>query len=127
MQKKSSTSKLSDSRSFAERCYELLREIPAGKVTTYKEIARALGTKAFRAVGTAMNKNPLAPKVPCHRVVPSNGTLGGYAFGSRKKKLLLESEGISFDKDKIVNFNAVFYSFEQTSSHRASNRSRARC
>jgi methylated-DNA-[protein]-cysteine S-methyltransferase len=114
MQKKSSAGKDSHAQNFSQRCYELLRKIPYGKVTTYKEIALALDTKAFRAVGNAMNKNPDAPKVPCHRVVPSNGTLGGYAFGARKKKLLLESEGVSFDGDKIANFSDTLFSFKQS-------------
>ena len=114
MQKNSSTQKDSGTQTFSQRCYELLRKIPRGKVTTYKEIAQALDTQAFRAVGTAMNKNPDAPKVPCHRVVPSNGTLGGYAFGARKKKLLLEREGISFHGDKIANFNEVLYTFKKS-------------
>ena len=77
---------------FSERCYKVLKKVPRGKVTTYQEIAHALNTKAYRAVGNAMNKNPYAPKVPCHRVVKSDGSLGGYSGGLKKKKKLLELE-----------------------------------
>ena len=59
--------------SFNEKCYPVIRKIPCVKVTTYKEIAHALRTKAYRAVGNAMNKNPYAPEVACHRVINSNG------------------------------------------------------
>lgn len=66
--------------SFTQRCYELLNKVPAGKITTYKALGDALGTKAYRAVGTAMAKNPDAPLVPCHRVINTDGKLGGYIF-----------------------------------------------
>ncbi len=90
----SSTSENSQPSSFEKRCYSLLKKIPKGKVTTYKEIAQALGTTAYRAVGNACKKNPDAPQVPCHRVLKSDGTLGGYAFGLKKKKSILEQEGV---------------------------------
>ena len=80
--------------SFNERCYALLRSVPRGKVTTYKALAEALGTHAYRAVGNAMNKNPYAPRVPCHRVIASDGSLGGFASGVKKKITLLKKEGI---------------------------------
>jgi len=85
-------------KSFAERCYKVLRKVPKGKVTTYKALARKLGTKAYRAVGNAMNRNPRAPHVPCHRVVCSDGSVGGFASGTKKKILMLRKEGV-----KIVN------------------------
>jgi O6-methylguanine-DNA--protein-cysteine methyltransferase len=53
-----------DMKTFAEKAYDLLRQVPAGRVTTYKEIAHALGTKAYRGVGQAMKNNPYAPQVP---------------------------------------------------------------
>jgi O6-methylguanine-DNA--protein-cysteine methyltransferase len=53
-----------DMKTFADRAYELLRTVPKGRVTTYKEIAHALGTKAYRGVGQAMKRNPYAPEVP---------------------------------------------------------------
>ncbi|MDP3640290.1 MAG: MGMT family protein [Nanoarchaeota archaeon] len=63
---------------FERKVYALCRKIPEGKVTTYKSIAEALGTKAYRAVGQALKKNPYAPQVPCHRVIATDGSLGGY-------------------------------------------------
>lgn len=88
-------------KSLSERCYELMRKIPKGKVTTYKSLALALQTKAYRAIGQICGKNPDAPNTPCHRVISSNGTLGGYAFGLDKKKELLKKEGIEIKNNKI--------------------------
>jgi len=87
--------------SFNERCYALLRSVPKGKVTTYKAIADALHCKAYRAVGQAMNKNPYAPHVPCHRVISTNGRIGGFAHGQRKKIALLKREGVVITNGKI--------------------------
>ena len=98
--------------SFDERCYELLKQIPKGRVTTYKLMAEALGTKAYRAVGNAMAKNPEPVTVPCHRVVKSDGEIGGYALGVAKKIELLESEGISIKDGKVENLPALLYRFE---------------
>ena len=70
--------------------------IPKGETRTYKQIAQAAGRpKAYRAVGTALRLNPLAPKIPCHRVVRSNGDIGNYSAegGKRKKLMMLRSEG----------------------------------
>jgi methylated-DNA-[protein]-cysteine S-methyltransferase len=88
-------------KSFNERCYDVLRKVPRGKVTTYKEIARKINSKAYRAVGNAMNKNPYAPRVPCHRVVKSNGEVGGFASGTKKKIKMLRKEGIEIKNNKI--------------------------
>ncbi len=89
------------SGNFNEKCYEVLRKVPKGKVVTYKEIAKALKSKGYRAVGNAMNKNPYAPKVPCHRVVCSDGKLGGFAFGVEKKKEMLKKEGVEIVNGKV--------------------------
>jgi methylated-DNA-[protein]-cysteine S-methyltransferase len=97
--------------SFNERCYELLKTVPKGKVTTYKILANALSCKAYRAVGNAMKNNPNIPKVPCHRVVNSNGELGGYLYGIDVKIELLEKEGIKIKNGKIVDFEKVLYEF----------------
>jgi methylated-DNA-[protein]-cysteine S-methyltransferase len=86
---------------FHKRCYSLLKKVPKGKITTYKEIAKALNSKAYRAVGQAMNKNPFAPRVPCHRVIQSNGTIGGFATGQKNKIKLLKKEGIIIKNNKI--------------------------
>jgi|SRR3989338_7058098 len=98
-------------KSFSEKCYELLKEVPKGKITTYKIIAEKLGTKAYRAVGNAMNKNPYAPKIACHRVVNSNGKIGGFALGVKNKIKILKKEGIKIKNNKIENFERVVYKF----------------
>lgn len=86
---------------FNQKCYELLKQVPRGKVTTYKALANALGTKAYRAVGNAMNKNPYAPQVPCHRVINSDGNLGGFAHGLKRKIEMLKQEGVIIENNKI--------------------------
>jgi len=88
-------------KSFNERCYSVLKKVPKGKITTYKEISRAIHTKAYRAVGNVMNKNPYAPKVPCHRVVNSDGSIGGFASGTKNKIKMLKREGIEVVNGKI--------------------------
>ncbi|MEK7203221.1 MAG: MGMT family protein, partial [Patescibacteria group bacterium] len=86
---------------FQKRVYELCKKVPKGKVTTYGEIAEKMGTKAYRAVGKALNKNTFGilncsgkNMVPCHRVVGSNRHLHGFAHGLKKKADLLRKEGI---------------------------------
>lgn len=98
-------------KSFNEKCYSILVKVPKGKVTTYKEIARKLNSKAYRAVGNAMNKNPYAPKVPCHRVVKSNGEVGGFAFGVKKKIEMLKKEGVYVDKNNKINLKEYLFKF----------------
>ena len=71
---------------FNERCYKLLSKIPKGKISTYKEIAKALNTKAYRAVGNAMSKNPNMVIIPCHRIIKNDGSIGGYSSGVNIKK-----------------------------------------
>src|SRR6476661_3731899 len=83
----------------------LAQEIKSGHLTkdmTYAAIARALRTKGYRAVGNALNKNPYAPAVPCHRVVGSGGALIGFAGGLPKKRAMLEAEGIRLGKTGVV-------------------------
>src|SRR6476469_10331301 len=77
-----------------EKCWAITARIPRGKVVTYADIARALGSNGYRAVGNALNKNPYAPTVPCHRVVGSNGALTGFAGGLPKKQKMLVAEGV---------------------------------
>lgn len=80
--------------SFQEKVYREVRKIPKGATRTYKQIAKAIGhPKAFRAVGNALNKNPDLKTIPCHRVIRSDGRIGGYRFGAKKKRTLLEREG----------------------------------
>jgi methylated-DNA-[protein]-cysteine S-methyltransferase len=97
--------------SFNERVYELMRKIPKGRVTTYKIIAEKLGTKAYRAVGNACNRNPYSPEVPCHRVVSSSGKIGGFASGPGKKIEILKTEGVDVSDGKIVDFDRRVFKF----------------
>lgn len=90
-------------KNFSQRCYKLLCQVPKGQVTTYKDLALKLNSKAYRAVGNAMNRNPDAPKVPCHRVIKSNGEVGGYAHGTEKKIKILRKEGIEIKDGRVVN------------------------
>ena len=77
---------------FKEKVFSAVRKIPEGRTATYKEIAMAAGKpKAWRVVGNILNKN-FNPKIPCHRVIRSDGKLGGYNRGVFKKKLLLRNE-----------------------------------
>ncbi len=87
--------------SFAERVYKITAQIPKGKVATYRDIAHLLNCRAYRAVGSALNKNPYAPRVPCHRVINSDGRLGGFASGLKKKIRILQHEGIIIINNKI--------------------------
>lgn len=98
-------------KSFNQKIWELTKKIPKGKVTTYKILAEAAGTKAYRAVGNAMNKNPYAPIVPCHRVVDSKGHLHGFAHGLKKKAELLRKEGIKIKDNKVVEFERCLFRF----------------
>lgn len=101
---------------FNDRVYDKLRKVPKGKVTTYKELALAVNSRAYRAVGNAMRNNPFSPMVPCHRVVNSDGTIGGFK-GKKKglaiaeKKELLENEGVRIKKGRIVNFEKICFRF----------------
>ena len=81
--------------SFAQKVYEVVKKIPKGEVLTYQEVAKKAGNaKAYRAVGNILNKN-YDPKIPCHRVIRSDGKLGGYNRGSNKKREILKREGVN--------------------------------
>ena len=83
--------------SFQIKVWSYLRKIPKGTVKTYSQVAKAIGKKsAVRAVANAIGKNPHPPKIPCHRVIRSDGSLGGYSGkgGIKTKKILLKKEGI---------------------------------
>lgn len=86
---------------FNQKCYELLKKVPKGKVITYKSIAKKLKTRAYRSVGNALNKNENPIKIPCYRVINSNGKLGGYSKGLKTKIKLLKKEGIEIKNNKI--------------------------
>lgn len=95
---------------FSRKVYDLCRKIPKGKVTTYKIIAEKLNTRAYRAVGSALSKNP-HKHVPCHRIVGSSGHLTGFARGLKRKKALLQKEGIAVDGLKVADLERVLYRF----------------
>lgn len=95
--------KLTEEMNFNQKVWALTARIPKGKIVTYGDIAKALKTKAYRAVGNALNRNPYAPAVPCHRVVGSTGSLTGFAGGLDKKHQLLTEEGVCFRTPKQVD------------------------
>ncbi|MBI4431090.1 MAG: methylated-DNA--[protein]-cysteine S-methyltransferase [Candidatus Omnitrophica bacterium] len=100
---------------FQKKVWAALRRIPPGKTLSYAEIARRIGSpKAFRAVGTACGKNPVALIVPCHRVVGSGKSLGGYAGGIRIKKQLLKHENALHDAELAMK---DFHSVVEITSH----------
>jgi len=83
---------------FQIKVWNYLKTIPKGKIKTYKQVAKAIGMpKAARAVANACGKNPYAPKIPCHRVIRSDGDLGGYSGkgGIKQKLKLLRSENVA--------------------------------
>ena len=83
---------------FQLKVWSYLKKIPKGSVRTYSQVAKSIGKPlAVRAVANAIGKNPYPPKIPCHRVIRSDGSLGGYSAkgGIKTKKLLLKKEGIS--------------------------------
>ena len=93
---------------FQSQCYASLKKVPRGMVITYAGLAEIIGRpRAHRAVGSAMNKNPFAPEVPCHRVVKSNGDLGGFADDTSVKIKRLREEGVLVCDNKIVDFEKV--------------------
>ncbi len=89
--------------------YRKLLQVPKGKVTTYSELAKAVGLKnGQRTIGRIMNKNPFPVIVPCHRVILSNGKIGGYAWGEKIKTNMLSKEGIEIKKGKILDSNKIY-------------------
>ena len=87
---------------FKKKVEEVVAKVAPGKTISYKEVARKAGFhRAWRAVGSLMNKNE-NPKVPCHRVVRSNGEIGGYRSGTKKKIKLLKKEGVLIKGHKLI-------------------------
>ena len=92
-----------------DKVYKKLLEVPRGMVTTYGELARAVGLKnGQRAIGRIMNKNPYPAIVPCHRVINSNGKIGGYAWGEKIKTNMLLKEGIKIKNGKIIDLEMIY-------------------
>lgn len=103
----------SDNESFFDRVYNVTRQIPYGKVTSYGAIAKAIGSpQAAKMVGWALkNSGNIIPKVPAHRVVNRNGILTGKNHFNSQNEMqkLLEDEGITIVSNKIQNFNDLFW------------------
>ena len=97
---------------FNDKCYQLIIQIPKGKISSYKKIASVLNTKAYRAVGNAMSNNPYPIFVPCHRIINNDGSVGGYSLGVNKKINLLKKEGIATKNGKVVNYKKIMFSFK---------------
>ena len=97
---------------FRRRVYLELLKVPRGRVTTYGALARRIGCRSAQAVGQALKANPFAPRVPCHRVVAADGSIGGFC-GERegeeivRKRRLLESEGVRFMPDGRVVHSCI--------------------
>ena len=95
-----------------EKIYKKLLDVPKGQITTYGELAKAVGLKnGQRVVGRVMNKNPYPVIIPCHRVVMSTGKIGGYAYGEDIKEKMLNDEGIEISNGKIINLENKIYRF----------------
>jgi len=101
---------------FEKRVWRAIASIPEGRVTSYGAIAKYLGTKGVRAVGNAVGKNPYAPEIPCHRVVRSDGQIGGYSAkgGIDEKISLLESEGIEISEGRVIDFETLYWKFGES-------------
>jgi methylated-DNA-[protein]-cysteine S-methyltransferase len=98
---------------FERRVYAALLEVPRGRVTTYKALAQRVGCGSCRAVAQALRRNPDAPRVPCHRVIASDGTLGGYQGASsgaavERKRRLLAAEGVVFERGRLATAGALY-------------------
>ena len=87
---------------FDLKVLQLVLKIPKGEVKTYKEVAESLDSKAWRAVGSAMARNPFPLLIPCHRVVKSDLTLGNYGGGVEMKKKLLKNEGVMIKGFRVM-------------------------
>lgn len=93
---------------FEGKVYGAVKKIPRGKVATYTRIARSIKQpRAARAVGNALNKNPFR-EVPCHRVVRSDGGVGGFARGTKIKINLLREEGVKIVNQKVDSRNVIY-------------------
>jgi methylated-DNA-[protein]-cysteine S-methyltransferase len=92
--------------------YKELLRVPKGKVTTYGELAKAAGIKnGQRLIGQIMNRNPFPVIIPCHRVVKSDGKIGGYFYGQDVKTEMLSKEGITVINGKIQNWEKTVFRF----------------
>ncbi len=98
---------------FEQRIYDAIVQIPKGRVTTYKSLAKHVSCGSSQAVGQALKRNPFAPEVPCHRVISSTLKIAGYMGKLEgpevlKKRQLLAAEGVEFDDTgRLLNPNAL--------------------
>ncbi|MCG2661481.1 MAG: MGMT family protein [Kiritimatiellae bacterium] len=98
---------------FQKRVYTALKQVPRGRVITYKQLAECLGCRSCRAVGQALKRNPYAPQVPCHRVIASDLTPGGFmgrrgGTAIRRKLDLLAKEGVQFHSGRLAEPGRLF-------------------
>lgn len=92
--------------------YKKLLKVPKGKVTTYGELAKAVGLKnGQRVIGQIMNRNPFPVVIPCHRVVKSDGKIGGYFYGENVKTKMLSDEGVQIKDGKIKDWEKTVFRF----------------
>ena len=95
-----------------QRVYKKLLDVPKGQITTYGELAKAVGLKnGQRVIEKIMNNNPYPVIVPCHRVVMYTGKIGGYAYGENIKTKMLSDEGIEITIGKIASFDKKLFRF----------------
>ena len=95
-----------------KKVYKKLLEVQEGEITTYGDLAKAVGLKnGQRVIGRIMNKNPYPVIIPCHRVVNSNGKVGGYAYGQDIKSNMLTKEGIEIKNGKILDLENNLHRF----------------
>jgi len=101
---------LSDKTEFERKVLVATFRIPTGKISTYKRIAEKIGCpRAYRAVANALHKNPLAPIVPCHRVIRSDGKFGGESKDAESRRKLVEQEGVPLENDQVKINDKILY------------------
>jgi len=101
---------LSDKTEFERKVLVATFRIPIGKVSTYKRIAEKIGCpRAYRAVANALHKNPLAPIVPCHRVIRSDGKFGGESKDAESRRKMVEQEGVPLENDQVKINDKILY------------------
>ena len=95
-----------------QKVYLKLISVPKGRVTTYGELAKAVGLKnGQRIIGQIMNHNPFPVVIPCHRVVKSDGKMGGFFYGENVKKKMLSNEGVKIQNGKILDWEKTIFKF----------------
>ena len=95
-----------------QQVYKKLTQVPQGKITTYGELSKAVGLKnGQRVIGQIMKKNQYPAIIPCHRVVKSDGKIGGFFYGDKVKTNMLKKEGVKIKNGKILDWDEKFYKF----------------